>query len=355
VAGEPIDIPHQAPNVEAHVEQTHVRFELTPNGDAGLAFDLLVPKDWAYSKSFGPVTQTLLQAQGLGFFMQSAERGSPVIGITVTRCPFEVALDVFARHLVTSEGWTVLACNWFPGPKGMFYEVTAQRIAEDKLELIRRTSVRLDHGRIFGVTCMCARAHWDAVKETFWAAHVTFALLNGTDDESSEPWKRAVAKQPDFLTVYPASWTAEQAKSKSDMRSGIHLRLIDRDGRTLLAYLLVQAERRQAGIEPSLPELVAAASGIAQKAGIQLTQDPRPIPDGEDFRAGAVDGWLAGYRCDAKLGAAEIQVRYAFVARPTVIFKFVLLSPKLEDDPLTHMRAQRTLEIARSRARTIEQ
>ena len=73
------------------------------------------------------------------------------------------------------------------------------------------------------------------------------------------------------------------------------------------------------------------------------------------MRSSAVEGWLVGYRADAQLGTAEIQVRLGFVVRPKAIFTLALCAPKLEDDVLAHLRALRAYEIARSSLQTLEE
>lgn len=346
----PIDIPFKAPTVEATAQDTHARVELTPNGNAALAFELLVPKHWAYSREFGPVTEMLFQPQGLGFFVQAVEVGAPIIGVTVTRCPFEVALDIYARESVIREGWTIVACNWFPGPQGMFYDLTAYRKVGE-IELIRRTSLRIDQARIFTVNTLCTRQHWDAVKESFWAAHVTFALAKPTNDETCEQWLIASATSPDFKVAYPLSWTAEPAQSQSVDQSGIHVRLLDPKGQTLLAYVFVQAERVQSGEPPALAQRVRNTLDLITRSGVQLTSDLRPVPEPEDLRAGAVEGWLAGYRAEGQLGSAEIQIRTGFVQHGPLMFTIVVCTPQLEDDTLVHLRAVRTFEIVRGSLR----
>lgn len=83
---------------------------------------------------------------------------------------------------------------------------------------------------------------------------------------------------------------------------------------------------------------------------VQLT-DLRPVPEPEDSRAGAVDGWLAGYRAEGQLGSADIQIRAGFLQRGPLVFTIVLCTPKLDDDTLVHLRAVRTFEIVRGSRR----
>jgi hypothetical protein len=348
----PIDIPMTAPNLEPHLPETHVRALITPD-DAKLAYDILVPKTWGVSKEFGPVQRTLLQAEGIGFFMASGDPGAPVIAVTVTRCPFEVPLDGWLRSSLALEGWTLLQSHWFPGPAGLFFEATAVRVVDDR-ELVRRTSVRVDHGRIFAVNCMCARDSWDAVKETFWVAHVSFELQAPARDASMEQWRRSVASQPDFEFAHPASWSAERADSGTHDISGAHVRLIDPGGEVLLAYLLVRGARRQADVEPAMAPLVQEACGMLEKSGVTLTAAPEPQSEADDPRAAAVEGWLGGVTAPGKLGDAEIVVRLGFVVRKAVVFTLASFSPKPEDDMLVALRTQRAFEIVRSTLRTLE-
>jgi len=341
----PLDIPNKTPNVSAHLAETHVRAEIEPD-DPKLTFDLLVPKTWAFSSELGPVRHMLFHPAGLGFFTAAIDPGAPVIAVTAAPCPFEVPIDTWALLSAAHEGWTVIASQWFPGPYGLFFELTATRVV-DEIEHVRRTSVRPGHGAIVAVNCMCARSYWDAVKETFWAAHVTFALLQKTEP-NLEHWLRAHVEQPAFSTVYPASWDAEPAEVDGDQRSGLHLRLIDAEGKKLLAYLVVKAERNPFAEPLPLPELWNEARRMAEASGVAITSSPRHTSTHDDVRALAVPGWLGGYLADAHWGTTDIALRVGFVARGGLIFTLVSCSPKLQDDTLVALRAQRAFEIVRA-------
>jgi hypothetical protein len=56
----------------------------------------------------------------------------------------------------------------------------------------------------------------------------------------------------------------------------------------------------------------------------------------------------------AKLGTAEIDVRYDFIQRQHVVFTVALCRPRLADDTWTALRAQRAFEIACSTLEVIE-
>lgn len=340
-----LDIPYQAPSVSAQLAETHARVEIEPN-DPKLTFDLLVPKTWAYSSKFGPVRHMLLQAAGLGFFAAGTEPDAPVIGVTATPCPFEVPIDAWARLTVEQEGWTIVASQWFPGPNGLFFDLTATRTVDD-VEHVRRTSVRTGHGAIIAVNSMCGRRFWDAVKETFWAAHVTFALVQ-KPEPNLEHWLRAHADNPAFSTVYPASWKAEPAEAEGDQRSGLHLRLTDQENKTLLAYLLIKAEPNPFPQPLPLPELWNEARRMVEASGVKVTSAPKHLTTTEDPRALAVQGWLGGYLADAHLGTADITLRVGFITRANLIITITACSPQLQDDPLVTLRTQRTFEITRA-------
>lgn len=344
----PLDIPNKAPSVQARLSETHVRAEITPN-DPHFAYDLLVPKGWAYSSELGPVTHMLLQAESLGFFAAAADSGAPVIAVTRTPCPIEVPLDGWARLTLAREGWNVVATQWFPGPNGVFFDATATRLVDD-VEHVRRTSVRVARGSLIAVNCMCGRASWDAVKETFWAAHVTFAMLD-PGEPNLEHWLRAGTTQPAFHTVHPQSWEAEPAQVPADVtdRSGLHLRLLDTQAHTLLAYLVVRAERNPFPQgPPPTAELVRSATTMIESSGVALTSAPKPLARRDDIRAAAVAGWIGGFAATATMGSAEIDVRLDFVELSPLVFTLVLCSPKLADDALVALRAQRAFEIVRA-------
>jgi hypothetical protein len=288
----------------------------------------------------------LFHAAGLGFFTAAADPGAPVIAVTAATCPFEVPIDTWALLSVTHEGWTVVSSQWFPGPNGLFFDLTATRTI-DEVEHVRRTSVRTGQGAIVAVNCMCARSYWDAAKETFWAAHVTFALLQ-KGEPSLEHWLRARVEQPAFSTVHPASWESEPAEADGDSRSGLHLRLIDARGETLLAYMVVKAERNPFPEPLPLPELWNDARRMLEASGVAITSSPTQTTAHDDVRAAAVPGWLGGFLAEARLGSADISLRVGFVARGALVFTLAVCSPKLEDDKLVALRAQRAFEIVRA-------
>jgi hypothetical protein len=85
------------------------------------------------------------------------------------------------------------------------------------------------------------------VKEDFWAAHVTFDLLHPTGDTRFETWNRASTSSPGFEFAMPSSWSAEPVASRHEGISGVNVRLIDKTGKTLIAYLQVRAQRMPGG------------------------------------------------------------------------------------------------------------
>lgn len=346
----PLDIPIKAPHVEASLAQTHIRAAITPTNHPLLAYDLLVPKDWAFSSEFGPVTQMLLQPEGLGFFVGGADPHAPVIAVTATPCPFEVPPDAWIREALHAEGWTTVKERWFPGSNGLFFDITGTRSVDD-VELVRRTSVRVDSGRLLAVNTMCGRSYWDAVKESFWAAHATFALENPQNNPCLENWLRTSAQQPEFQVSHPASWVPERAEPSADS-SGLHLRLTDPDETVLLGYLLVRAERVHA--EPTVAKLVAQTAAMMARSGVALIGSAHPVPIEQDPRAEAVEGWMAGFRQAGKLGDSEIDVRFDFIERPNRIFTLLGFGPKRSDDVLTSLRVQRAYEIARATVKSVE-
>src|SRR4051794_29719410 len=146
----PIDIPYGAPTLLDSIEQTHVNLRLTPNEDSKLAYQLGVPKTWAYSKTFGPVVEGLMTPQGLGFFAGSIDPAAPVIAVTVTQFPFEIPVDAWVKLTLARDGYKVIAARYFPGPHGLFFDATAVRVVEERQEVVR-TTARVDGSRIFSV------------------------------------------------------------------------------------------------------------------------------------------------------------------------------------------------------------
>jgi len=340
----PPDIPFTAPRVLETLEQTHIKLKVTAEGGPPTySYSLAVPRTWAYSKQFGPVTSGPFSTRGIGFVAGSARPGSPVIAVTVTPIPYEIPIDAWIQRSLTVEGWSLVSAKWFAGSR-LFFDVVGARVLNNVPE-IRRTSVRNDAHNIFAVNCLCARKHWDEAKETLWVAHDTFQVENGTGTTLMEPWMVAKATNPDFQLAHPRSWSVES--ETSDGISAVHLRLINARGNTLLAYVQAKVERlanNQA--PPTLDALLAAAAVKLQRAGFTPSQSPRLLTVEEDPRARAVPGWRGGFVGKGHMAKADVTSRMGFIARPGYSMTLLMLSPLLEDDPLTALRAQRALEIA---------
>jgi hypothetical protein len=204
-ASPPLDVPQMAPFLEATLEHSHVRAAISPSDDGSLDYELAVPKDWAFSGKFGPVPAGPLVDRGLGFFAGGAEPGSPVIAVTVTTVPFEIPIDAWARASFANEGWSVVSAFWFPGDNGLYFDITGTRVVEDVPE-VRRSTVRVRRNDVFSVSCMCAREHWDRVKEVFWVAHATFALAQPGEGSMEPCFERMDITLTSRLHTPPAGW-----------------------------------------------------------------------------------------------------------------------------------------------------
>jgi len=342
-----IDIPIAAPIVLATMDETHVVLELTPESDPRLAYNLAVPREWGYSSEFGPVAHGLLHAQGIGFIARSMDPQAPVIAITSTPVPFEVPIDAWARQSFAAEGWQVVRAQWFPGPSGLFYDVTATRVVDDVPE-VRRSSLRNLGSDIITVNCFCGLDWWEGAKEVFWVAHVTFKLL-ATRQTRMEAWaEAATSRGPRFVLEYPLSWWDEEAEGEDPNVSGIHLRLVDAKQETLLAYVQAKLAQRGPGAAADLDQLQASATSHLARAGVRLGGPLRPLSEGDDPRGAAVKGWLGGFQGEGQLGTSDVWLRIGFIDRDGHDASFLMISPLLLDDPLTALRAQRAFEIARA-------
>ena len=341
----PPDVPFTAPRVLHTLEQTHIKLKVTAEGSPTYAYSLAVPRTWAYSKQFGPVSGGPFATRGIGFVAGSTRPGSPVIAVTVTPIPYEIPIDAWIRQSLTVEGWSLVSAKWFAGAR-LFFDVVGARVINNVPE-VRRTSVRVDAHNVFAVNCLCARKYWDEAKESFWVAHDTFQVENGTGTTQMEPWMAAHAADPDFQLAHPRTWSAESQTSPSDGISAVHVRLIDAPGKTLLAYVQAKVERLTNNQPPpALDALVATASAKLQKTGFTPSQPPRPFTMDDDPRALAVPGWRGGFVGKGRLAKADVTIRMGFIARPGYSVTLLMLSPLLEDDPLTALRAQRAFEIA---------
>lgn len=344
----PKDIPYGAPTVLETIEQTHVNLQLTPNDDSQLAYQLGIPKTWAYSKTFGPVEEDLMTPQGLGFFAGSIDPGSPVIAVTVTRFPFEIPLDAWVKLTLARQGYEVIAARYFPGPHGLFFDATAVRVVEDRQEVVR-TTAHLDGSNIFSVNTVCDRSKWDAAKEIFWIAHVSFQLVAGTGNTRMEPWKASFGANPDFQTFHPLSWFGETVKQAWEGVSAVDIRLLNAAQTVVLGYLQVKAQRAI----PARPARDLAAlrddslAKLKKALGYVPSQPFRPLTLADDPRSEVADGWLGGFVGEAKLADSDAAVRLGYIRRAGVTFSFLALSAPVRDDTLAALRTQRAFEIAR--------
>jgi len=236
--------------------------------------------------------------------------------------------------------------RWFPGPNNLFYDVTGVRTVDD-MELVRRTTARVDGGRVFFVNTMCARKHWDAAKEDFWTAHVTFALLGGSGSTQMETWMRAATTKPDFETAHPLSWSHERAESKSGNLSAIHIRLTDAEESKLFAYLVIRAQRRSSSDDASLVWLLDDTLSMLERSGLMQTSGPTRLSEDDDPRSSGIEGWLGGYVGEGRVQEAELTYRLGFIARRDVVFELAMYCPKRQDDLLIALRAWRAFEIGR--------
>jgi hypothetical protein len=341
-----IDVPFAAPHANTTMAETHTRVSVTPNEDEQLAYDLILPKGWAYSKEFGPTAKGLMQTQGLGFFAATAEQDGPVIATTVSTVPFEVPIDAWARLSFAETGWSLIAEGWFPGPYGLIYDLTGVREHEGAWH-VRRTSVRVRGTQIFSLNSMCGERLWNEFKESFWVAHLSFELeLKGPTQ--MEPWLAGIAEHPHFQFGYPASWNAETKATDEEGTSAVDVRLLNRQGDNLQAYLQVVARQRKPGeAAPVLALYEREAHGLLEKAGLQPQAPPRQLTLAEDPRSEAVTGWLGGFACEGIMQGGRVSTRTGFLDRAGAMFTFTLIGPLLEDDALTYLRAQRAFEIAR--------
>ena len=346
---QPLDIPFTAPEVLAHMEETHVRFKATPEHNPQFVYSLALPKGWAYSREFGPVTGDPFMPQGLGFFTGSFQPDAAVVAVTVTPMLFEIPIDTWIRTSFEAEGWQVLSATWFPGALGLFFDIVGTRVLNDVPE-VRRTSVRVEGGNILAVNCLCGRKNWDAAKEIFWTAHLTFKLERGTGMTRMEPWVPVRSGHPPaFEMAHPVSWTAEPVESPPEDVSAVDVRLLDVKGEVLLAYLQARAERRAEGAAvPPVEARLADAMDRLKKAGFEVTSLPRRLTEDEDPRAAAVDGWLGGFVGQGRMGTSDVVTRVGFIDRDGVAVTFSSMSPVPSDDPLAALRAERAFQIARS-------
>jgi hypothetical protein len=344
----PLDVPQSAPFLQATLEHSHVRAVINASEDGAFDYDIVAPKAWAFSSSFGPVADSLLAARGLGFFAGGAEPGSPVIAVTVTTVPFEIPIDAWARASFIHEGWQIASAFWFPGANGLYFDITGVREVDDVAE-VRRSTVRARGNDLFSVNCLCARKHWDLVKETFWVAHSTFAVAKPAAGPM-EPCVEVSGHNPDFTVAHPHSWISEPVEAPPAGVSALDIRLLDADAEELLAYIQVKAVQRDEGAaELSFEERIEHAlvnlerSGFAPDAASQ-----RPLTEDDDPRSIAVDGWRGGISLAGQIAGGEVDVRLGFVDRGNVAVTFALLSPPLQHNALVALRALRVFEIARA-------
>ena len=339
-----IDIPNKAPDVLANMAQTHANVDVESDEDPSLNFNLALPKSWVQRKAPASFRQALFPARALATFAPEPKNGGAVAVVAaVAPITHEIPLDVWSRATFEQEGYQIVDAHWFPGPNGLFFDITGRR-TEPNGEIVRRSSVRQDGARLFLLNAISPIDQWDEVKGNIWAAHVTFELLNARGGTVEER-RTIIARDPAFRVEYPESWEGEVGKSRDRGVSGVHLRLPTPDNTDLAAYLFVRAA---AAADGGVDALVERTIQIAAKSGVSAQAKPVRLSDEEDPRSIAVEGWLGGYSVPARMGTADIILKVGFVRREGLDFTFLLCSPQPSADLLSALRAQRALEIARA-------
>lgn len=342
----PLDVPMMAPRLVATLEQTHVRARFAPADDPSLACQVLLPKDWAFSKA-SPAAPGADGAVALGSAAGPSAGGSPTITVSATKPGFELPIDAWLRASFAQGGYAIVSAKWFPSASGLFFDVTGTRV-HDGAEEVRRSSVRADGGHVFTVTCLAPRAHWDEVKETCWVAHDGLILEKKTGDTRLETWLTARGKQPDFRMAYPAGWEVTKVAPPRAKSSVVEVRL-GKEGPPAPARLQVTVEPLSGGpsIAP-LERLREATLDRAKALGFVPDGPLERLTDATDPRAAAVAGWLGGFAGKGQLGAAQAVVRMGFIRHDMRLTTFLAVAPSPPGDPVVAWRAQRAFEIARA-------
>jgi hypothetical protein len=345
-----LDIPQQANSLMSTLEDTHARVEVEPSALPHLGFEIVVPRGWAVSSSFGPVPSGLFESKGLGFFACDTSEGAPVIAVTATTIPYEVPVDLWARMVLEHEGYEIVSASWFPGASGLFFDITGVR-TEGETRYVRRSGVRNLGNEVLCVNCMCVEGHWNAAKEVFWIALSSFELTQpgGT---RMEAWARGVGVEPGFEFAFPGTWLGEPVGAAPPGISAVDVRLPGED-EPLMAYLQVRAERLTQGQGVSLASLEASAHARLASSGYQPSEPAAPLTEAEDPRSAAVKGWLGGFFDRGRLLEGEVWVRRGYIERDGLAYSLLLISPLRSSNPIVWLRAQRTFEIARATLATL--
>ena len=341
----PLDIPKTAPQVLASFQQTHINAEIEPSGAEHLTYRVAVPKSWPFASSLGPTPTGSLETRGLGFFAAANLPTAGVIAVTATNVPYEIPIDAWARVVFAHEGYEILEGSWFPGPSGLFYDITGIRTVGEVLE-VRRSAVRVQGNEVICLNCMCSREEWNHAKGVFWVALVTFELTQAKPTRM-EPWLRAAAESPSFELAHPASWVSEPVATSPDGVSAVDVRLPGADDQ-LLGYLQVRAEWTKNRPSASLAQLDASAMVRLKNSGFAATEEAKLLTADDDPRAQSVPGWLGGFSAHGTIMGGDITTRRGFIARDGVIYSFAMLSPRLANNPLVALRTLRVFEIARA-------
>lgn len=78
------------------------------------------------------------------------------------------------------------------------------------------------------------------------------------------------------------------------------------------------------------------------------TDEAKPLNEDNDPRALGVKGWLGGFSGAGTFIGGDITTRRGHIERDGVIYTLSMLSPRIENNPLVALRAQRVFEIARA-------
>src|SRR5438552_176073 len=145
------DLPKAAGPLMARLPDTCDLVRFTPDGNAALAYEVMIPKGWVTVGALDPAPAGFAQPSPIGLFVSDQTERAASVSITVTHLPVEVNLEDWGLYICGRDGWTVFASEWLSTPSGPVVDVGSTKPTGNERQVMR-TIARSDNGRIFMVS-----------------------------------------------------------------------------------------------------------------------------------------------------------------------------------------------------------
>jgi hypothetical protein len=334
-------MPTTADPLMARLRETHDLVRFTPDDNAALAYEVVVPKGWTTVEALGPAPEGFAQPRPIGHFCSDGGARASSVTVTVTSLPIEVDLEDWTLFINGADGWRVFASEWRQTPRGLVMDVGSTKGDAPERQVLR-TMAHADNGRIFMVSGAAPEAEWDRAKLALLLACSSFKLLRPTGSDLLEPLLRWEGGDPRFGVAFPASWAGEEKASDVPGKSALDLRLADDE--RLLGYLRVKAIDRWAHPTTS-DELLRRAECELATAGF-VPGGSRISPAADPLGA-RLPGYAGTTIIEGQMWSQDVEARIGVRVGERLAFVFTSISVRQRVNPLLWMRAKRAFELVR--------